>query len=182
MLTTSAVHQPSLYKKSQCGLKTDEDAMYEGHRLAAQGATRKLHMTTDVSMQTHRRHRLKFGFSGGVVATRGGGMWKVLADNVILMAMNLTNRGRSSVEVTKRARTPGGQTGPIRKGGHSRQSGSRYGRALVLDAEGTWRELMGVINKLAANLTNQVRSIAKVTKAVALGDLSKQIDVDVHGS
>ncbi|GBE88211.1 hypothetical protein SCP_1300250 [Sparassis crispa] len=71
MLTTSAVHQPSLYKKSQCGLKTDEDAMYEGHRLAAQGATRKLHMMTDVSMQTHRRHQLKFGFSGGVVATRG---------------------------------------------------------------------------------------------------------------
>jgi len=37
------------------------------------------------------------------------------------------------------------------------------------------------VNKLAANLTNQVRSIARVTKAVALGDLSKQIDVDARG-
>lgn len=55
------------------------------------------------------------------------------------------------------------------------------GQALVLDVEGTWRELTGVVNKLAANLTSQVRSIAKVTKAVALGDLSKQIDVDARG-
>ena len=55
------------------------------------------------------------------------------------------------------------------------------GQALVLDVEGTWRELTGVVNKLAANLTNQVRSIARVTKAVALGDLSKQIDVDARG-
>ena len=37
------------------------------------------------------------------------------------------------------------------------------------------------MNKLAANLTNQVRSIARVTKAVALGDLSKQIEVDARG-
>jgi osomolarity two-component system sensor histidine kinase NIK1 len=51
----------------------------------------------------------------------------------------------------------------------------------VLDVEGTWRELTGVVNKLAANLTNQVRNIARVTKAVALGDLSKQIDVDARG-
>ena len=51
----------------------------------------------------------------------------------------------------------------------------------MLDVEGTWRELTGVVNKLAANLTNQVRNIARVTKAVALGDLSKQIDVDARG-
>ena len=55
------------------------------------------------------------------------------------------------------------------------------GQALVLDVEGTWRELTGVVNKLAANLTNQVRNILRVTKAVALGDLSKQIDVDARG-
>ena len=55
------------------------------------------------------------------------------------------------------------------------------GQALVLDVEGTWRELTGVVNKLAANLTNQVRNIARVTKAVARGDLSKQIDVDARG-
>ncbi|KAG0694624.1 hypothetical protein DFH29DRAFT_959340 [Suillus ampliporus] len=59
--------------------------------------------------------------------------------------------------------------------------GKLGGQALVLDVEGTWRELTGVVNKLAANLTNQVRSIANVTKAVALGDLSKQIDVDARG-
>ena len=52
---------------------------------------------------------------------------------------------------------------------------------MVLDVEGTWRELTGVVNRLAANLTSQVRSIAKVTKAVALGDLSKQIEVDCSG-
>lgn len=51
----------------------------------------------------------------------------------------------------------------------------------MLGVEGTWRELTGVVNKLAANLTNQVRSIALVTKAVALGDLSKQIEVDARG-
>ena len=38
-----------------------------------------------------------------------------------------------------------------------------------------------MVNKLAANLTNQVRSIAFVTKAVALSDLSKQIEVDARG-
>ncbi|KAL4263345.1 histidine kinase [Pleurotus pulmonarius] len=59
--------------------------------------------------------------------------------------------------------------------------GKLGGQALVLDVEGTWRELTGVVNKLAANLTSQVRSIATVTKAVALGDLSKQIDVDARG-
>lgn len=51
----------------------------------------------------------------------------------------------------------------------------------MLDVEGTWRELTAVVNNLAANLTSQVRSIAEVTKAVALGDLSKQIEVDARG-
>ncbi|KAG6915218.1 hypothetical protein DXG01_012663 [Tephrocybe rancida] len=59
--------------------------------------------------------------------------------------------------------------------------GKLGGQALVLDVKGTWRELTGVVNKLAANLTSQVRSIAKVTKAVALGDLSKQIEADAQG-
>ncbi|KAL4267517.1 histidine kinase [Pleurotus pulmonarius] len=54
-------------------------------------------------------------------------------------------------------------------------------QALVLDVEGTWGELTGVVNKLAANLTSQVRSIAMVTKAVALGDLSKRVEVDAKG-
>lgn len=55
------------------------------------------------------------------------------------------------------------------------------GQALVLDVDGTWRELTNVVNVLAENLTNQVRSIASVTKAVARGDLSKQIEVDAKG-
>ena len=55
------------------------------------------------------------------------------------------------------------------------------GQALVLDVEGTWRDLTAIVNKLAANLTSQVRSIATVTKAVALGDLSKQIEVEASG-
>ncbi|KIY49681.1 hypothetical protein FISHEDRAFT_40420 [Fistulina hepatica ATCC 64428] len=59
--------------------------------------------------------------------------------------------------------------------------GKLGGQALVLDVEGTWRDLTGTVNKLAANLTSQVRSIARVTKAVALGDLSKQIEVDASG-
>ncbi|CAL1702932.1 unnamed protein product [Somion occarium] len=59
--------------------------------------------------------------------------------------------------------------------------GKLGGQAFVLDVEGTWRELTAVVNNLAANLTNQVRSIAKVTKAVAVGDLSQQIDVDAQG-
>jgi len=59
--------------------------------------------------------------------------------------------------------------------------GKLGGQAHVVDVEGTWRQLTGVVNKLAANLTSQVRSIAKVTKAVALGDLSKQIEVDARG-
>ena len=51
----------------------------------------------------------------------------------------------------------------------------------MLNVQGTWRELTDVVNNLAGNLTSQVRSIAKVTKAVALGDLSKQIEVDAQG-
>ena len=51
----------------------------------------------------------------------------------------------------------------------------------MLDVEGTWRDLTDVVNKLATNLTNKVREVARVTKAVALGDLSKQVDIDAHG-
>ncbi|KAK0183639.1 hypothetical protein F5146DRAFT_890315, partial [Armillaria mellea] len=55
------------------------------------------------------------------------------------------------------------------------------GQAVVPDVEGTWQELTDVVNNLAANLTSQVRSIAAVTKAVAVGNLSKQIEVDARG-
>ena len=46
---------------------------------------------------------------------------------------------------------------------------------------GAWRELTGVVNKLTANLTNLVWYITLVIKVVALGDLSKQIEVDGRG-
>jgi len=59
--------------------------------------------------------------------------------------------------------------------------GKLGGQAYVADVEGTWLKLTAVVNKLAANLSSQVRSIAEVTKAVARGDLSKQIEVDASG-
>ncbi len=46
---------------------------------------------------------------------------------------------------------------------------------------GTWKDLTDSVNFMAANLTNQVRNIAAVTTAVANGDLSKKITVDVRG-
>ncbi|TYJ56384.1 hypothetical protein B9479_002932 [Cryptococcus floricola] len=59
--------------------------------------------------------------------------------------------------------------------------GKLGGQAVVPNVEGSWKVLTAVVNKLAANLTNQVRSIAKVTKAVAKGDLSETIDVEASG-
>ena len=55
------------------------------------------------------------------------------------------------------------------------------GQAFVPGVEGTWKELKDVVNRLAENLTNQVRGVALVTKAVARGDLSKKIDVQADG-
>ncbi|KAG9021381.1 hypothetical protein FRB95_002292, partial [Tulasnella sp. JGI-2019a] len=59
--------------------------------------------------------------------------------------------------------------------------GKLGGQAVVQNVEGTWRELTTTVNSLAENLSIQVRAIAKVTKAVAHGDLSKQIEVDAAG-
>ncbi|KXN88384.1 Hybrid signal transduction histidine kinase J [Leucoagaricus sp. SymC.cos] len=55
------------------------------------------------------------------------------------------------------------------------------GQARVEGVKGTWADLTRNVNKMASNLTDQVRSISEVTKAVALGDLSKQVNVDVQG-
>src|SRR5207249_6687589 len=54
--------------------------------------------------------------------------------------------------------------------------GKLGGQAKVPGAAGTWRDLTDNVNQLAANLTAQVRNIAKVTTAVAKGDLSQKID------
>nr|BFF23108.1 hypothetical protein GCM10025732_10730 [Glycomyces mayteni] len=55
------------------------------------------------------------------------------------------------------------------------------GQAQVFGVSGTWRDLTQNVNQLAANLTEQVRNIAKVTTAVAKGDLGQKITVDAQG-
>src|SRR2546422_4572338 len=55
------------------------------------------------------------------------------------------------------------------------------GQANVPGVAGTWKDLTDNVNLLAANLTTQVRNIAEVTTAVARGDLSRKITVDVKG-
>ncbi|MEO6153112.1 MAG: HAMP domain-containing protein, partial [Croceibacterium sp.] len=59
--------------------------------------------------------------------------------------------------------------------------GKLGGQARVKGVAGTWADLTNNVNSMAANLTGQVRNIAEVTTAVALGDLSKKITVDVKG-
>jgi HAMP domain-containing protein len=59
--------------------------------------------------------------------------------------------------------------------------GKLGGQAVVKDVDGIWKDLTNNVNIMAFNLTTQVRSIAEVTKAVANGDLSKTISVDVGG-
>ena len=59
--------------------------------------------------------------------------------------------------------------------------GKLGGQADVKDVAGTWKDLTDSVNFMAGNLTGQVRNIADVTKAVASGDLSKKITVDVKG-
>src|SRR5690349_22161405 len=59
--------------------------------------------------------------------------------------------------------------------------GKLGGQAQVRGMSGFWKELTDSVNEMAGNLTAQVRNIAEVTIAVANGDLSKKITVDVRG-
>jgi HAMP domain-containing protein len=59
--------------------------------------------------------------------------------------------------------------------------GKLGGQAFVPGVAGTWKDLTDSVNQMAGNLTDQVRNIAGVTTAVANGDLSKKITVDVRG-
>ncbi|MFZ5720516.1 MAG: HAMP domain-containing protein, partial [Pseudomonadota bacterium] len=59
--------------------------------------------------------------------------------------------------------------------------GKLGGQARVRGVAGTWKDLTDNVNAMAGNLTGQVRNIAEVTTAVARGDLSKKITVDVKG-
>jgi HAMP domain-containing protein len=76
--------------------------------------------------------------------------------------------GTFAAEVTRVAREVGTE-------------GKLGGQADVQDVAGTWKDLTDSVNFMAGNLTSQVRNIAEVTKAVAAGDLSKKITVDVKG-
>src|SRR4029078_11349670 len=59
--------------------------------------------------------------------------------------------------------------------------GKLGGQAVVKDVAGVWKDLTDSVNSMAGNLTNQVRNISGVTTAVARGDLSTRIMVDVRG-
>src|SRR5207244_4415405 len=76
--------------------------------------------------------------------------------------------GAFSAEVTRVAREVGTE-------------GKLGGQADVKDVAGTWKDLTDSVNSMAANLTGQVRNIAEVTTAVAMGDLSKKISAEAQG-
>src|SRR5438045_1556097 len=78
------------------------------------------------------------------------------------------NNARMSKEVTRVAREVGTE-------------GKLGGQAKVKGVSGTWKDLTDSVNYMASNLTAQVRDIAQVTTAVAKGDLSQKITVDVKG-
>ncbi len=59
--------------------------------------------------------------------------------------------------------------------------GKLGGQATVEGVDGIWKELTDSVNQMGSNLTAQVRNIAEVTTAVARGDLSRKITVDVKG-
>lgn len=151
------------------------------------------------------------GRLGGQAQIKGvSGCWRELCDNVNTMASNLTTQVRSIAEVTT-AVARGDLTKQVEVDAQgeikdlkitinsmvsslvnfssevtrvSREVGTEGilgGQAQVENAEGTWRVLVGNVNKMAANLTAQVRSIAHVTTAVAMGDLSTKIEVPAQG-
>jgi HAMP domain-containing protein/signal transduction histidine kinase/CheY-like chemotaxis protein len=151
------------------------------------------------------------GRLGGQAKVPGvSGIWKELTDNVNLMASNLTNQVRDIAQVsTAIAGGDLGQKVTVEVSGEllglkntintmvdqlssfadqvtqvARAvgvEGQLGGQAEVRGASGIWRELTDNVNLMASNLTNQVRDIADVTTAVATGDLSKKITVEVRG-
>ena len=151
------------------------------------------------------------GKLGGQANVKGvAGTWKDLTENVNLMAGNLTDQVRNIATVTTAVAT-GDLTKKITvdvKGEFlelkdtinvmvdqlrsfasevtrvAREVGSEGilgGQARVEGVSGTWKDLTDSVNFMARNLTEQVRNIAAVTTAVAKGDLSKKITVDVKG-
>src|SRR3989475_3063983 len=151
------------------------------------------------------------GQLGGQAAVKGvAGTWKDLTDKVNLMASNLTAQVRNIADVTTAVakgdlskkitvdvrgeilelkdtiNTMVDQLGSFaaevtRVAREVGTEGKLGGQALVRGVGGTWKDLTDNVNSMATNLTNQVRNIAEVTTAVANGDLSKKITVDVRG-
>ena len=151
------------------------------------------------------------GKLGGQAQVPGvGGTWKDLTDSVNFMAANLTDQVRGIVkvvtavangnlrqkltveakgEVAALAETINNMTDTLaifaeqvtnvaREVGVEGRLG---GQASVPGAAGTWKDLTGNVNLLAANLTTQVRAIAEVATAVTKGDLTRSIQVETRG-
>jgi HAMP domain-containing protein/CheY-like chemotaxis protein len=151
------------------------------------------------------------GKLGGQANVPGvAGTWKDLTDNVNFMASNLTGQVRNIAEVATAIangdlsrkitvdvrgeilqlketlntmvdqlnRFAGEVTRVAREVG---SEGKLGGQANVPGVAGTWKDLTDNVNSMAGNLTGQVRNIAEVTTAVARGDLSRKITVDVKG-
>jgi len=151
------------------------------------------------------------GKLGGQATVQGvGGVWKDLTDSVNQMASNLTAQVRNIAEVTTAVakgdlsrkitvdvkgeilelkNTINTMVDQLNSFGSevtrvAREVGSEGklgGQADVPGVGGTWKDLTDSVNKMASNLTSQVRNIAEVTTAVANGDLSRKIGVDVKG-
>jgi HAMP domain-containing protein/CheY-like chemotaxis protein/signal transduction histidine kinase len=151
------------------------------------------------------------GKLGGQADVKGvAGTWKDLTDNVNFMASNLTGQVRNIADVTTAVangdlskkitvdvrgeilelkntiNTMVDQLGSFasevtRVAREVGTEGKLGGQAVVRGVGGTWKDLTDNVNFMANNLTNQVRNIAAVTTAVATGDLSKKITVDVRG-
>jgi HAMP domain-containing protein/CheY-like chemotaxis protein/signal transduction histidine kinase len=151
------------------------------------------------------------GRLGGQAEVKGiSGTWRELTDNVNQLADNLTNQVRNIADVTT-AVAKGDLSRKITVDARgeilelkntintmvdqlssfadevtrvAREVGTEGilgGEAEVPGVSGTWKALTDNVNFMADNLTTQVRNIAEVTTAVALGDLSKKITVDVKG-
>ena len=147
---------------------------------------------------------------GQAVVPEVAGTWKDLTDNVNFMASNLTGQVRNIAEVAtaiangdlskkitvdvrgeilllketlntmvEQLRSFAAEVTRVAR--EVGTEGKLGGQALVPGVGGTWKDLTDNVNLLAANLTTQVRNIAEVTTAVARGDLSRKITVDVKG-
>ncbi|MBX3180795.1 MAG: HAMP domain-containing protein [Candidatus Hydrogenedentes bacterium] len=151
------------------------------------------------------------GRLGGQAQVEGvSGVWKELTESVNSMASNLTAQVRNIAEVTiavangdlskkitvdvrgeilQQKEAMNGMVDQLRSFASevtrvAREvgtDGNLGGQAVVPGAAGTWKDLTDNVNLMAANLTTQVRNITEVTIAVARGDLSRKITVDVRG-